>query len=464
MIVKWAKDKPIMECKVSARNIQNKYNRLPKKLKEKKRQKKISLSTANRILNKYIGKPRMLRKVFYLKQEEKQLRLNFLKFMRDKNIGPEDIFFTDESIFPLKAYLNKGTNKIRLCKKTQRKIKSGDERAINLRIRPQPKFNKGIMVSGGICEQGLGKLIFHSGNVNSFAYKQVLKFYREDLNLFPAKIFQQDGARSHSSKLSRNIIKALFKDKYIPTWEGESFPRWPPNSPDLSAIEIIWSIIKQMLILFPPKDLQSLKETIQKIWESIPKKVCKNIITHMKERWALCIKYKGRRLDKELLKKIPSERSSSDLKINIKNPIIGGIRVSYNDKFILRLKKKEIKLKKDVLKTQRKTENEAKMKLDKLLKMKPNEYKNISNKEKNETQFQYYYEKAKTEVIEKKIKDLEGMCALDYLNLINEETKEKLIGLCLNRKLLSLDGETEYEEGEESDESMDEMDETSINI
>ena len=35
MIVKWAKDKPIMECKVSARNIQNKYNRLPKKLKEK---------------------------------------------------------------------------------------------------------------------------------------------------------------------------------------------------------------------------------------------------------------------------------------------------------------------------------------------------------------------------------------------------------------------------------------------
>ena len=44
----------------------------------------------------------------------------------------------------------------------------------------------------------------------------------------------------------------------------------------------------------------------------------------------------------------------------------------------------------------------AKMKLDKLLKMKPNEYKNISNKEKNETQFQYYYEKAKIEVIEKK--------------------------------------------------------------
>ena len=117
MIVKWAKDKPIMECKVSARNIQARYNKLPKRLKEKKRQKRISLSTANRVLNKYISKPKMIRKVFYLKQEEKQLRLNFLKYMRDKAISPEDLFFTDESIFPLKAYLNKGTNKIRLCKK-----------------------------------------------------------------------------------------------------------------------------------------------------------------------------------------------------------------------------------------------------------------------------------------------------------------------------------------------------------
>ena len=50
------------------------------------------------------------------------------------------------------------------------------------------------------------------------------------------------------------------------------------------------------------------------------------------------------------------------------------------------------------------------------------------------------------------------MCAL-----LNEETKDRLIGLCLDRKLLSLDGETEYEEGEESDDSaIDEMDDTSF--
>ena len=66
MIVKLAKDKPIMECNVSARNIQTRYNKLLQRLKEKKT-KKISLSTANRVLNKYIGKPKTIRKVFYLK-------------------------------------------------------------------------------------------------------------------------------------------------------------------------------------------------------------------------------------------------------------------------------------------------------------------------------------------------------------------------------------------------------------
>jgi len=52
-------------------------------------------------LNKYISKPKVIRKIFHLKQKERKLRFDFCKFMEDKNIGPKDIFFTDESIFPL---------------------------------------------------------------------------------------------------------------------------------------------------------------------------------------------------------------------------------------------------------------------------------------------------------------------------------------------------------------------------
>ena len=98
------------------------------------------------------------------------------------------------------------------------------------------------MLSGGICDEELGDIIFHSGNLNSFAYKQVLKFYNEDLKKYPSKIFQQDGSRSHSSKLSRNTIKFLFKNRFIPTLDNdlkineEFLPKWPPNSPDLSEL------------------------------------------------------------------------------------------------------------------------------------------------------------------------------------------------------------------------------------
>ena len=56
-----------------------------------------------------------------------------------------------------------------------------------------------------------------------------------------------------------------------------------------------------MLILFPAKDMDSLKKHIKVIWDLIPKAICQNIIEHIKYRWELCIKYNGRRIDKELL-------------------------------------------------------------------------------------------------------------------------------------------------------------------
>ena len=104
----------------------------------------------------------------------------------------------------------------------------------------------------------------------------------------------------------------------------------------------------------------------------------------MKKRWDLCINYKGRQLDKKLLRKIP--------KMN-------------NDIYFAK-RKKSIK-------------------------------------------YQFILEKARREVIEEDIKKLEDMFHLKYLSILTTETKEKLIGLCLDRKLMdTLDenGETIPEE------------------
>ena len=142
-----------------------------------------------------------------------------------------------------------------------------------------------------------------------------------------------------------------------------------PNSLDLSPIEIIWGIIKQMLVFFPPKDMSDLKNVMKLIWDSIPKKIYENIIEHFKYRWALCIKYKGRRLDKELLRKI--SKINRPLNWKVKNSEINGIRVSYNDKFVQKLMNKDIREKKRRLADQKRIEKQAKEKLDNLLRLKP---------------------------------------------------------------------------------------------
>ena len=75
--------------------------------------------------------------------------------------------------------------------------------------------------------------------------------------------------------------------------------------------------------------------------ESIPVTVCQNIIDNMKERWKLCLLHKGRRLDKGLLRKIKSFHKVTNWKI--KNSSITGTMISYNDKFIMRLKARDLK-------------------------------------------------------------------------------------------------------------------------
>ena len=91
--------------------------------------------------------------------------------------------------------------------------------------------------------------------------------------------------------------------------------------------------------------------------------------------------------------------------------------------------------------------------MDKLLKLKPKEYKNISEREKNETNFLYLYEKGQREVIEEDIKKIEKMTALEYLDILNKKTKEKLIGLCLDKSILdSIDNSTNADDDEEYEE------------
>ena len=78
-----------------------------------------------------------------------------------------------------------------------------------------------------------------------------------------------------------------------------------------------------MLTMFPQSNLDELKSSIKKVWEYIPVSICKIIFAHFKERWKLCIIHKGRRLDKELLRKIPS--THKNIRWKVKNSSVDGL-------------------------------------------------------------------------------------------------------------------------------------------
>jgi len=59
-------------------------------------------------------------------------------------------------------------------------------------------------------------------------------------------MFQQDGARAHTSKATITWPDANIKH-YIPPED------WPPNSPDLSPIENVWSIMATARRLCQPR-------------------------------------------------------------------------------------------------------------------------------------------------------------------------------------------------------------------
>ena len=103
-------------------------------------------------------------------------RKNFAKYIFENNINSDMIFFTDEKRFLLNFMPNKQTNKVRLCKKTIKKIKQGDIESSKKTEKEIPRHSQGLMVAGGVCSAGVGKLIFVIGAMETVAYKSSNRF------------------------------------------------------------------------------------------------------------------------------------------------------------------------------------------------------------------------------------------------------------------------------------------------
>ena len=328
----------------------------------------IHKSSVCRYLKDFYGRPKRIRKVFYVSPEQIKKREEFCKMILERKINFDQIMFTDECIINLNSYTR---DWIRLDSQAQEQLRNGDKEVYNLINRQAKKYEKCLMIAGGISYYGLSHLIFLEGTMNDFAYGQALLFFKEDIDEFRDKygvklIFEQDGAAVHRTKANITLLNKLFtKNGWIQN---------APNSPDLAyPIENLWGILKPRVKQRNPGTIQELKKILLEEWSSVPIDLIQNLCKGYLERVNKVIELKGARLEPEHLKKPQNERTY----IWKAPDTLPNMRVVYNNKKIYKYKKKEMRIIKGELK--------------KLKSINVSRLKNKSLENVNNNLYQYFY-------------------------------------------------------------------------
>lgn len=252
---------------------------------------KISRKTVNNYLKGMFHKPIKIRKEFLNKEKHINARMEFCKMIIEKNIKGEDIFFTDEKNFSVGSMPNKQATQYRFSKKQYASIKEG---SLDPRAFYQEKFPESVMVAGGFSYYGQGKIIFCIGNVDGLAYKNAVNYYMQDITDHikrPHLLFQQDNARCHLA--NNDYIDKHFQNRL----------QWPPNSPDLNPIEIIWAHMEQQISILRPKTLEEYKTKIVMLWNRLPRKFLRNLAKGFNKRVRRVYELGGKAYIKKTVKK-----------------------------------------------------------------------------------------------------------------------------------------------------------------
>ncbi len=129
-----------------------------------------------------------------------------------------------------------------------------------------------LMVWGCISAYSMGSLHVLEGTMNAERYIKVLEQHMlpSKRRLFQGRpsVFQQDNAKPHTAAITTALLRS---------WRVRVL-NWPACSPELSAIENIWRIIKRK-IFFRKRTLQQLETYIRQEWDQTrtPKPGCPDV-------------------------------------------------------------------------------------------------------------------------------------------------------------------------------------------
>lgn len=213
-----------------------------------------------------------------LTEEQKFQRFQFakdmLKILDDPMYRDLPIIFSDESRFCLQAdgffcYVRRGQWNQTACHETK-------------------KFSNGVMYWGAIAEGYRSPLMRCSGGVNQQEYLRILKesgmFERMDeVKGKFGWMFMQDGAPCHTANVTMGELVATCL----------LVPGWPPNSPDLNPIEMLWGVIKHGLQKAGLTDESQLGPCVERAWNEIAMETIESLVNRFRTRLEMVVKIQG---------------------------------------------------------------------------------------------------------------------------------------------------------------------------
>lgn len=283
---------------VIAKSVGKKHQSL-RKLSKRFKSKDLqgSKNTIHRYMRKELGlKALHRRKIPLLTKKHIQDRLAFCQRVKKWTVEDwKQVVFSDESPFELYHPAN-SKNDVIWAKNPS-----------DVEPVPVPKFSPSVMVWGAMSFSGLTKLhiVPQGQTVNQEYYcSEILEgclFPRLEKNLprgpkfesamvpnMSEIVFQQDGARAHTARKTQDLLCA----KIPHFWDKDM---WPANSPDLSPIENLWSILGDKLEeqKQKPTTVAGLERSLKNAWNKIPKETLENLIHSLPGRVQAVLEAKG---------------------------------------------------------------------------------------------------------------------------------------------------------------------------
>lgn len=166
-------------------------------------------------------------------------------------------------------------------------------------IVPTVKHGGGsVMVWGCFAGSKVGDIVKVEGRMVKEDYKKILEenVLESGKRLVKSRfIFQQDNDPKHKSKLCTNYLQTLERQKKLIVMN------WPPQSPDLNPIELLWEELDRAVRKSQPTSLRDLWKILKTEWTNLQSTTLNKLILRMPRLCKAVIKSKGGHFDEKLI-------------------------------------------------------------------------------------------------------------------------------------------------------------------